>query len=413
MSNGEDPAAFEDSLDDVAEALEDAETEDDLDGVEASLDDIEGDLEEATFEGETAEDDEDGDDDEDDEASLREDLEAQLGELREDLDEQRGPYVTDVTDDLSGSVGTIRSSEWTEEGESDVAAAVEAFFATASDAVDESFALDASAADGIATALESCTETLEDSDLDPDEDAEAIASLLEAAETLEGDLDDAQVFDDLEVREQLRRLGFYDVLDPEAKRDFPPEWNAVKIYQARNEVEPLLTALEKLDSDFMESNILDALEHMGHPESYDDVHALAKRRNKQPVRILGKIGDERACDTLEDFLGGGDVKLEQESLRALGAIGNDESTEAVAQRLAAEKAMVRSEAARALGLLGDPRAIDPLADVLAEDESESVRASAAWALNSIGTREALDIVAEHADDRSYLVQVEAEKAAKA
>ena len=45
-----------------------------------------------------------------------------------------------------------------------------------------------------------------------------------------------------------------------------------------------------------------------------------------------------------------------------------------------------------------------------EDDSNSVRASAAWALNQIGTESALDAARDHADDRSYLVQTEAEKA---
>jgi HEAT repeat protein len=62
-------------------------------------------------------------------------------------------------------------------------------------------------------------------------------------------------------------------------------------------------------------------------------------------------------------------------------------------------------------MIGDTRAIEPLGDVLAEDEDDTVRASAAWALNQIGTGRALEAAAAYADDRSYIVQVEAEKAA--
>jgi HEAT repeat protein len=68
-------------------------------------------------------------------------------------------------------------------------------------------------------------------------------------------------------------------------------------------------------------------------------------------------------------------------------------------------------AARALGLIGDTRAIEPLSDVLSEDEDDSVRASAAWALRQIGTERALDVASEYTDDDAYLVQAEAEKAA--
>jgi len=55
-----------------------------------------------------------------------------------------------------------------------------------------------------------------------------------------------------------------------------------------------------------------------------------------------------------------------------------------------------------------PAPSSPLADVLADDDSDRVRASAAWALNRIGTQDALEIVADYDDDRAYLVQAEAE-----
>ena len=79
----------------------------------------------------------------------------------------------------------------------------------------------------------------------------------------------------------------------------------------------------------------------------------------------------------------------------------------------AENEEVRSRAARALGKIGDTRAISPLADVLRDDESDTVRASAAWALTQIGTEDALDAATQYAEDRSYLVQSEAEWAARA
>jgi len=51
--------------------------------------------------------------------------------------------------------------------------------------------------------------------------------------------------------------------------------------------------------------------------------------------------------------------------------------------------------------------------VLADDDSDRVRASAAWALNRIGTQDALEIVADYDDDRAYLVQAEAERGPRA
>jgi HEAT repeat protein len=200
------------------------------------------------------------------------------------------------------------------------------------------------------------------------------------------------------------------VLESENRKDFPAEWNAVKIYAQGKDVEPILTALDRFESDFMEENILDALEQIAPEEAFEEMHARAQKRNIQPIRILGRIGNDEACETLHDFLGGGDVKLEKTTLRALGAIGSEGSTQHVANRLVADNAEIRSLAARSLGLIGDTRAIEPLSRVLDEDDADEVRASAAWALNQIGTESALDAAAEYADDRSYIVQHEAEKA---
>ncbi len=401
----DDPELFEERVDGAADDLEAAETEGDLDAVDDTLDAIAADLENAEFDVPEPE-------DEDDEPeNPRDGLEDRVSDLREGVEDARGPYVENITDRLGDAETAVTTSEWTERGESEAADAVEAFFETANESLSASFALDGRDQEAVATQLEEATEAIGETALDPDDDAGTIARLLEAAEALDGDLDDAQVWSDLEVREQLRRQGFYDVLEPETRRDFPPEWNAIKIYESDGEVDPILTAMEKLGSDFMEDNILDALEHMAPVEAYDQVQGLAQRRNKQAVRVLGRIGDDRACEMLHDFLGGGDVKLELVSLRALGTIGSEDSVHPVAQRLVAENPDVRSAAARALGRIGDTRAVEPLADVLADDEADAVRASAAWALNQIGTDRALDVAAEYADDRAYLVQVEGEKAA--
>jgi hypothetical protein len=402
-----DPAVFEERLDDAAEAVESADTEADLDEAEELLDDIESDLDDATFEVEI----EDEDEEDDEEENPRDEFEDRLSSLRDDIEDQRGPYVEEVTDNLDSAESTIRSSEWAEEGEPEVIEAVESYVDTATVVLSGSYGEMGKTPDEAADTLATVREAIAESGFHPDTDESEIQELLDSAETLESELDDATLFSDLEIREQLRREGFYDVLESENRKDFPPEWTAIKIYEKRGEVEPILSAFDKLDSDFMEENILDALEHIAPEEAYEDVAGLAQRRNKQAVRILGRIGDEQACGTLENFLGGGDVELEKTTLRALGMIGNEDSAEAVVERLAADNTEIRSSAARTLGLIGDTRAIDPLADVLDEDGADEVRASAAWALNQIGTERALEVAGEYADDRSYMVQTEAEKAA--
>jgi len=418
MSNGDDEAADEDEaeastelstdtldqrLDDAESDLDAAETEADLDEVEDALDDIATDLEAADL-PEPDEDDEDADD-------PAAELEGRLDDLRDELEDQRGPYAEDVVSLLEDAQATVSDTRWTEDGTPDVVTAVQTYLGTVSEELDVDISAETDDADDLATALGEAADAVEDAGLDADDDAETIAALLEDAETLEDDLEAAEEWDDLTVREQLDAEGFYDVLESENRKDFPAEWNAVKVYEEIGEVEPIVKALETFDSDFMEENILDTLWRMGPEEAYDAVHQRAQKRNVRPVEILGKIGNEDAAETLHDFIDGdGDAALQKVTLRALGEIGSEESVQPVAQRLDADNYEVRSSAARSLGLLGDTRAIEPLSDVLAEDEANEVRASAAWALNQIGTQRALDVLEDYTEDRAYLVQSEAEKA---
>lgn len=392
-------ASLEQRLDEAAAFLETAETESDLDAAERSLDDIADDIDAADLT------------DTDDKSDPAEELEARLSELREAVDEQRGPYLEDVIDAMAAVESRLEETRWTETGESDAVAAATEFATAVGERLELEDGVDHEGATGAASDLTALRESVADTDLGPDDDASTIAALLDATAEFEGALDSAEEWDDLTVREQLDAEGFYDVLTPENRRDFPAEWNAIKLYEQSGDIEPILTALEQFDSEFMQENALDALEHVAPEAAFEQVHSMVNRRNRQPIRVLGRIGDDRACDTLHDFLDAGDVKLEADTLRALGSIGSDESTQPVANRLVADDPEIRSVAARALGMIGDTRAIDPLADVLETEEANEVRASAAWALNQIGTQRALDVVAEYADDPSYLVQHEAQKAA--
>ncbi|MFT4922338.1 MAG: HEAT repeat protein [Haloarculaceae archaeon] len=416
MSNGDDePDAdseaveldtdtLQSRLDDAASALENAETEADLDDVETTLDDVAADVEAADFP------EPDEDEDEEESEDLQAQLDDRLSELRDDLEEQRGPYAEDVTAIVKEVETTLSDTRWTEDGERDAVGAASDFADTVGETLAGPGSVTTHSADDAADDLADVRETVDRANLDPDDDAETIAELLEAAEQLEAGVDDAEEWDDLTIREQLDAQGFYDVLTPETRRDYPSEWNAVKVYEQEKDVDPMLKALERFDSDFMAENILDALEHIAPQGAFDAMLDRAENRDIQPIRILGRIGNEDACETLHEFLGGGDVKLEKTTLRALGAIGSEWSTQAVANRLAADSPEIRSVAARALGLIGDTRAIKPLEGVLANDDADEVRASAAWALNQIGTERALTIAAQYADDRSYIVQAEAEKA---
>jgi hypothetical protein len=385
-------------LDDTAEALEAAETEADLDDVEQRLDAIDSDLEAADLP--------EADDEEEDDPETE--LSDRLSKLRDDLEEQRGPYAEDVIAALNDARGTIEDTRWTEEGMEAVLTAVRTF--TEAAAVGEFSVAEDTEAAALAT-LEEVADAVADADLDPDEDAETIGALIEESDDLAAAIEDAEEWEDLSVREMLDFHGFYDVLDH--RKDFPPEWHALKVFERDGDAEKILVALDLFESDFMERHCMEALERMG-PEAeaaVDEMLSRAERRNNQAISILGKIGSEEAADTLVEFVDAdSDPQLQKATFRALGEIGAAAAVQPLANQLVADSEETRSRAARALGLIGDTRAVDPLADVLADDDSDTVRASAAWALRQIGTDAALSEVADYADDRAYLVQAEAEKA---
>jgi hypothetical protein len=381
-------------LDEAEEALDAAETEADLDAVDETLDAVESDLEAL---------DRPDEDDEDAEDPAAE-VEERLADLRDGVEAERGPYAEDVADDVAAAAETVRETRWTETGEDEVETAVAEFGEAASEALGESVA-----ADDPAGTLDAAAEAVREAGLDPDGDAETVAALVEASEALETGLDDAEEWDDLETREQLEAQGFYDVLGH--YKDFPPEWSALKEHEQRGNVEMVLLALDSLGSDFMERHALETITRMNDDRAFDEMHARAGKRDKPGIKAVGKMAVPDAVDTLVEYVDtDSDPALQKVTFRALGEIGDERATQPLANKLAMENDVVRSHAARALGLIGDTRAVRPLATTLADDEVESVRAAAAWALRQIGTRRALERAAEYVDDRSYLVAHEAERA---
>ena len=416
------PDTLNDRLDGVEADLNAAGTEADLDDVEAILDAVAADLEDTDLPVP----------DDEDEEDPGEALESRVSDLRDDLEAQRGPYAEDVTDAIESASATLTGTRWTEQGRPEVADAVAAFAGEVdevlgtdiADDVDADADEDADAEDDGADAPadpETLVETLADAvavvadaDLDPDDDAEAIAALLEATEGLEAGLEDAQEWDDLEVNEQLMAEGFYDVLGH--YKDFPPELSALKEWEKRGRVDMILLAKDSLQSEFMQGHCMDALIRMANPDAFEEMHQLAQRRNKKAIKALGRMGAgaDEAVETLIEYVDAdSDPGLQKVTFRALGEIGSTDATQALADKLEMDNDNVRPYAARALGLIGDTRAIDPLAATLESDGVETVRAAAAWALRQIGTQDALEAAAAYTDERSYLVQHEADLAADA
>ncbi|QWC18705.1 HEAT repeat domain-containing protein [Halorubrum sp. 2020YC2] len=427
----EDPTeeSLNEYLDEIADRLDAAETEADLDDVEALLDDAETGIGAADL-PEPDEDDEDAED-------PRGDLEDRVAELRDGVEEARGPYGEDVVDAIETAAGTVEDTEWTADGREDVAAAVASFVDAAADAIDDALAAadedpetlleepegeadadsgDPTPLDQLVAALDAVAGAVADAGLDADDDADDIAALLAATDELEGGLDDAEEWDDLETHEQLRAQGYYDVLGH--YKDFPVEWAALKEHEARGNVDMILLALDSLQSDFMERHCLEAFERMGKrgktEASVEEVLGRAEKRDRPAIRILGKMAAEEATDTLVEYVPeDSNPQLQKAVFKALGEIGASEAVQPLANQLDPDgdtDELVRPHAARALGLIGDARAVKPLADALEAHPSDDVRAAAGWALRQIGTREALEAVAEYADEHSFVVSTEGEKA---
>ena len=380
--------------------LDEAETEIDLDEVERELSALETDLETADL----------PDPDDEDEEPPAEEIEDEKAELEDQLEEARGPYGEDIIEEIDAAIDEIESAEWTEAGLDEVSAAVDSFLESVNEELDTALGLDGDPEiDDLVVELEDAADAIESAGLDADADGEAIDTLLEAVETLQEALDAAETWSDLSVRQKLDHHGFYDVLDH--RKDFPPEWHSLKVFEKRGDVEKILIALDLFDSDFMEEHCLEALERMGREEAVEPMMERAQKRDQDAIRILGKTGSEEPVEMLLEYIeGDGNPGLQKVVIKALGEIGSEDATEAVAQKLDSDNEELRSRGARALGLIGDTRAIEPLADTLAEDDSDTVRASAAWALNQIGTEDALEEVSQYSDDQAYLVQAEAEKA---
>ncbi|WP_080509184.1 HEAT repeat domain-containing protein [Candidatus Halobonum tyrrellensis] len=396
-------------LDEIETELDGAETEADLDRVDAQLDEFEADVEAATLpEPEEGDD----DDDEEDAVDPREELESRISDLRDEVEEKRGPYAEEVVTDVEEAQSTLRDTRWTERGLTELAAPVASFLEDVNDALGTNLQQTGSNPEGLASDLDGAVEAVESRDLDPDEDDETIRALLEATDALASGLDDAQEWDDLETHEKLEAQGYYDCLGH--YKDFPPEWAAMKEWEQRGNVEMVLLALESLQSDFMERHAMETLVRMNDQAAFDEMHQRANKRDKPAIEALGTMAADDAVETLVEYVDAdSDPALQKVTFKALGRIGHPDAVQPLANKLVMDDDNVRPIAARALGLIGDTRAVGPLVDTLENDDSDNVRAAAAWALRQIGTEEALKAAAAHADDRSFIVQSEADKAGDA
>lgn len=418
------PEELEEQLNDAEDSVESADTEDDLDGVETTLDAIESGIETLAEAGQVA----DADSDESESASEDEDETAQdetisvetvrshLEDVRELVDEARGPYDTDVAALYERVAGVISETRWTSVGIAEIKDSVETFTSEVRNLIDVTVEIRGEEPDDFTATLESAADAVTGAGLDPDENADAIADLLNVGETLETTVEDAEDWSDLETNEQLRAEGFYDVLGH--YKDFPPELAALKRHERSDNPDMVLLALTSLQSEFMQGHCLDAFQRMGRRAATEDVLdellGRAEKRDEPAIEALGKMRAPEAIAPFLEFIDeDSNPQLQKVTFRALGEIGTQEAVQPLAQKLTLDNEHVQPIAARALGMIGDTRAIAPLAETLQTDESQEVRTAAAWALRQIGTRAALEPVADQTTAEEFTVRHEAELAAEA
>ncbi|MFB6284076.1 MAG: HEAT repeat domain-containing protein [Halobacteria archaeon] len=211
------------------------------------------------------------------------------------------------------------------------------------------------------------------------------------------------------TRDQLRELGFYD----NEFSEFPPELSGVKRFKVEGNAEPLIEALQLtgLDITFMKKELVEALGRIGDPVAVDVLTDNLRGDLQMDVfDALGRIGSAEATEDVADFLD--PEKKVKPHVRAkaaetIGKIEDPEAIEVLAEALEIENSRVRGAVAQAIGEIGGEDApVNELASLLdREDEynTESVRLSAARALDRIGTDEAREALSDYRDDKNELV----------
>ena len=154
--------------------------------------------------------------------------------------------------------------------------------------------------------------------------------------------------------------------------------DSVKIGHAANVINELPDLEKQKFLDVVISNLKDENLHVG----------------GNAAMALGRIGDARAVEALEEALKHKNEYVRDVAALALGEIGDAKAVEALIVALKGETASVRENAAKALGQIGDARAVEALEEALRGEASLYVRRNAAEALGRIGDSKAVEALVE-------------------
>ncbi len=127
-----------------------------------------------------------------------------------------------------------------------------------------------------------------------------------------------------------------------------------------------------------------------------DNGALSSATVQMVSRVLGLIGDLRACPVLRPMLASTVPEVRIAAASALGSAGTPEAVPALMKSLHDPDWRVRARAAASLAMFSDPASVQPLSIAL-RDESWWVRQNAAEALTEIpgGTEALIDAISGH------------------
>lgn len=196
--------------------------------------------------------------------------------------------------------------------------------------------------------------------------------------------------------------------------------------ESGSETEKILEALKSENGNTRVAAMM-ALGEMKEKAAVDPILGILTRdyplAKASAAVALGKIGDERAVESLKKEMKDGDSEyVKSSSAIALGRIGKESSVPYLIDRLRDQKVRVRSSAALALGEIGNETAVGPLIQVLetgkdsegqkknSMNANSDVRKSAVLALGEIGSTEATETLIGILTDKGEALEVRTDAA---
>lgn len=129
---------------------------------------------------------------------------------------------------------------------------------------------------------------------------------------------------------------------------------------------------------------------------------------RECINLLGRIGNPKALPTLIDLLNRepNDDELHEDVIIALGRIGDDRAVDSILALSAHTNVYIRQRVAKALGSFSSGRNVEVLITLL-DDDSNEVRANAAQSLGMIGETNAIPALDNALDDGEWTVRKQA------